>query len=146
MHALSWVLFAGLLGGMVVGLQAPLSSMIGQRLGPFESVFIIHLGGAIAALLPLALMGGGKLGQWHLLPWYVLGAGVLGLVFIASITITIPRIGATGAIVLVIAGQMLMACVLDHFGWLDMSVRPISWQRLSGLALMAFGIWLVIKA
>lgn len=63
------IIFIGLLGGMAVGVQAPLSSMITQRLGVMESVFIVHIGGALAALVPLIYFGGGKLGNWRSVPW-----------------------------------------------------------------------------
>ena len=43
------VVIVGLLGGIAVGLQGPLSSMISQRIGIMESAFIIHLGGTLAA-------------------------------------------------------------------------------------------------
>ena len=42
METLIVIIFIGLAGGVAVGVQAPLSSMINQRLGPLESVFIIH--------------------------------------------------------------------------------------------------------
>lgn len=63
MQSLIVIILIGLAGGVAVGLQAPLSSMISQRLGVLESVFIVHLGGAFAALIPLLIYGGGKLGN-----------------------------------------------------------------------------------
>jgi transporter family-2 protein len=53
----------GLAGGVAVGLQGPLASMISQRLGMLESAFIVHIGGAFVALLLLLFYGGGKLAQ-----------------------------------------------------------------------------------
>ncbi len=56
MQSIIIIVLIGLMGGVAVGIQAPLSSMISQRLGILESVFIIHIGGAIAALTsPLIL-------------------------------------------------------------------------------------------
>jgi hypothetical protein len=39
--------------------------MLTQRLGIFEAIFIVHIGGALLALLPLLFLGGGHLGQWR---------------------------------------------------------------------------------
>jgi len=58
MQTLLIIIFIGLIGGMAVGVQAPLSSMITQRLGVLESIFIVHVGGALAVLIPLAFHGG----------------------------------------------------------------------------------------
>ena len=68
MTTLISIIAIGLLGGVAIGLQGPFSSIIGQRLGILEAAFIIHLGGALAALVPLAMMGGGKLAGWTSLP------------------------------------------------------------------------------
>ena len=79
MESILLIILIGLAGGVAVGLQGPMASMISQRLGLFESVFIIHIGGALIALLPLLFYGGGKLAQWKELPWYTLIAGTFGL-------------------------------------------------------------------
>ncbi len=41
------VIGIGLIGGIAVGLQGPMSGVISQRLGPLGSSLIIHLGGAL---------------------------------------------------------------------------------------------------
>ena len=53
MSHLFLIVVIGLLGGIAIGLQAPLASMINQRLGVLESVFVVHLGGLIAVSVPL---------------------------------------------------------------------------------------------
>ena len=97
MEAMVLIILIGLAGGVAVGLQGPLASMISQRLGIFESVFIVHMGGALVALLPLLFSGGGKLAQWRQLPWYALVAGMFGLIVISAISYMIPRVGVAAA-------------------------------------------------
>ena len=139
------IILIGLAGGVAVGLQGPLSSIITQRLGIFESVFIVHIGGAIIALIPLLFYGGGKLGQWRGVPWYALFAGVFGFVVIASISYAIPRIGVAGAVTTIVAGQLIVSAALDHFGWLGASGRPLDGPRLIGLGVVMLGVWLTVK-
>ncbi len=45
MEPIILIILIGLAGGAAVGLQSPMASMITQRLGIFESVFIVHIGG-----------------------------------------------------------------------------------------------------
>ena len=139
------IILIGLAGGIAVGVQAPLSSIINQRLGPLESIFIVHLGGAVVSLIPLLIYGGGKLAIWRTVPWYVLGAGALGLVVIFSMTYMIPRIGVAPALIILLAGQLLIGSVLDHFGLLGAIQRPITSMRVIGLAVVFFGVWLSVK-
>lgn len=145
MQTILLIIFIGLIGGVAVGVQAPLSSMITQRLGVMESIFIIHAGGAIASFIPLMIYGGGKLGSWRSVPWYALLAGIFGLVVIFSMSYMIPRIGVATALILLLAGQLLIGTIMDHFGLLGASVRPLDMTRVIGLAVVLLGVWLSVK-
>jgi len=144
MESIILIILVGLAGGIAVGLQSPMASMITQRLGIFESVFIVHIGGAIIALIPM-LIYGSKLSQWRSVPWYTLGAGIFGLVVIAAISYMIPRVGVAASIITVVAGQLLVGTILDQYGWLGASVRPLAITRSIGLAVVLFGVWLTVK-
>jgi bacterial/archaeal transporter family-2 protein len=119
--------------------------MISQRLGTWESIFIVHAGGTLLALIPLLFLGGGRLKEWRSVPWYALLAGVFGLVVIAAISYMIPRIGVAGSIITVVAGQLLVGTILDHFGWLGAIERPLDATRLLGMGILMLGVWLTVK-
>ena len=139
------IILIGLAGGVAVGLQGPLASMISQRLGMLESVLIVHLGGALIALIPLLFSSGGKLAHWKQLPWYTLIAGAFGLVVISAISYMIPRVGVAAAIITIVAGQLMVSAVLDHFGLLGASVRPLDPTRILGMVVVFVGVWLTVK-
>jgi transporter family-2 protein len=145
MNSLLFILLIGLAGGIAVGLQSPLASILTQRLGTFESVFIVHIGVALIALLPLLVLGGGKLSQWRSVPWYALGAGVFGLIVVASVSYMIPRIGVAGAVTLITAGQLLIGILLDHYGLLGAVTRSLDLTRVSGMLVVLLGVWLTVK-
>jgi len=144
METVILIILVGLAGGIAVGLQGPMASMISQRLGIFESVFIVHLGGMLIALVPM-LIYGSKLAQWRSVPWYALGAGIFGLIVIASISYMIPRVGVAAAVTSVVAGQLLVSAVLDHFGLLGAAVKPLDLTRILGLGVVMLGVWLTVK-
>ncbi len=145
MQSIIVIIRIGLVGGIAVGVQSPLSSMISQRLGVIESIFIIHLGGAIAALIPLIYYGGGKISNWRTVPWYALCAGVFGLVVIFSMSYMIPRVGVATALIILLAGQLFIGTILDHFGLLGAIQRPLEFSRIFGLAIVLAGVWLTVK-
>jgi len=144
MDAVFLIILIGLVGGVAVGLQSPMASMITQRLGLFESVFIVHLGGALIALIPLIFYGN-RLGEWRSVPWYVLGAGIFGLIVIASISYMIPRVGVAASITTIVAGQLLVGTILDQYGLLGTAVKPLDLTRIFGLAVVLVGVWLTVK-
>jgi len=145
MESIILIILIGLAGGVAVGLQSPLASMISQRLGLFESVFIVHIGGALIALIPLLTFGGGKLAEWRSVPWYALGAGIFGLVVIGSISYMIPRVGIAAAIITIVAGQLLVGTILDHYGLLGSAGRSMDVSRIIGLTVVLVGVWLTVK-
>ena len=145
MESILLIILIGLIGGIAVGLQGPMASMITQRLGIFESVFIVHLGGMIIALIPLLVYSGGKLTEWRSVPWYVLGAGIFGLVVIGAISYTLPRVGAAAAIMTIVAGQFFIGVALDHFGLLGAAQRSLDPTRVLGLGVLLVGVWLTVR-
>ena len=145
-QGLMMVLMVGMLGGIAVGIQTPMANLMSVKLGVPESAFFVHLSGAVVAALPILLIHrGGQLKAWQDVPFYVLWAGAFGIIFVSSISYTIPRVGVAGGIILVIAGQLIMAVLIDHFGWLGVEVRHFQPSRLLGFGAMFLGIWLVIR-
>ncbi len=141
---LFFIILIGILGGMAIGVQSPMASTLSQRLGMMESIFIVHAGGAVAVLIPLIVFGS-RLGQWRSVPWYTLGAGAFGLIVISSMSYMIPRIGVAGALITLLAGQLFVGSILDHFGWMGVAQRAIDPPRIIGLCVVMLGVWLAVK-
>ena len=139
------VILVGLMGGIAIGLQAPLATMISHRLGVWESVFIVHLGGLLVVSIPLVFLGGGRLGHWQSVPWYALAGSTLGVAVISSTVYMVPRVGVAAAIMLIITGQLIIASTIDHFGVFEVEMKPFTLQRLLGLCIVAFGVWHTLR-
>ena len=77
-------------------------------------------------------------------PWAWFG-GLFGAFYVAISTIVAAELGATSLLVLALAGQLAMALVVDHFGWLGLPENPITWVRLLGVALLCAGVWLITR-
>lgn len=145
MTGLLLALAIAFVGGLAIGLQSPLASMMSQRIGSLESAFIVHLGGALIASIPLLVMGGGHLSKWREVPSYALLSGGLGLVLIVAISYSIPRIGLANTVAPLIAAQLIAGALIDHFGLLGLEVRLLDPLRTVGIALLFAGVWLVTK-
>lgn len=139
------VILIGLMGGAAVGLQSPLAGSMAQRVGGTASSLIIHLSGAVFSGIFLILRGGERISEWRSLPWYMLSAGIFGLILYQTIGITLPRLGSTMMIVLIIIGQLVLGAVIDHFGWLGVVQRPIEFTRIAGIGLLILGGYLISK-
>lgn len=145
MQAILLSILIGLLGGVAIGFQNPLASLMGQRIGILEGAFIIHLGGTLVAGALILGVPGGQLAAWRTVPWYALGAGALGVVLISAISFTIPRIGVAATVGLVLAAQLSIAAWLDHYGLLGADVHAFDQWRFVGLLLLIAGTYLVLR-
>ena len=109
---------------------------------------VVALAVSFVALLTLAALTDGLGGIRNIgdAPLHVaIGGGIAGAVYVGSIVFTVRALGAGGLTALTIAGQLGVAIVIDHFGWLGVERSPISVAKVAGVVLLAVGTWLVIR-
>lgn len=145
MQSLIFVIFIGLLGGIAVSIQVPLANIITQRMGMLESAFLVHLGGALTAAIPLVFLAGGRLGEWSVVPWWAYLSGSLGIIVISAVTFAIPRIGIAPALTLLVVAQITVGALFDHYGFLVETVRPLDLTRFAGILILILGTWLIVR-
>jgi bacterial/archaeal transporter family-2 protein len=76
-------------------------------------------------------------------PWWMWLGGTLGVFFITASIYMVEPLGPTTMLMCFIAGQLIASIVLEHFGLLNTTVRPITAQRLFAVLLMAVAIVLI---
>ena len=140
------VAVAAVVGGLVAT-QAPLNSQLGRVVGGVNAS-VVALAVSFVALLTLATLTDGLGGIRRIgdAPLHVaMGGGLAGALYVGSIVFTVRALGAGGLTALTIAGQLGVAMVIDHFGWLGVERSPITAAKVSGVVLLALGAWLVIR-
>ena len=140
------VAVAAVIGG-VLAAQAPLNSQLGRSVGGLQAS-VVALGVSFAAVLALAALTGGVGGLRRIgeAPLHVaFGGGLIGALYVGSIVWTVRALGAGGLTAVTIAGQLGLAIVIDHYGWLGVERSPVNAGKLAGVALLALGTWLVIR-
>ncbi len=138
-------LLIGIVGGMAVGLQSPIAGGMSERVGGTASSFIIHTSGAFLSGALLLLRGGEQMQNWRTLPWYMLGGGMFGVLLYITLSYTLPRVGATSAVVLIIVGQLMVGLAVDHFGLIGVAVRHIDPVRVAGALLLILAGYLIVR-
>ena len=132
--------------GMAIAMQTLFAGVLGHHVGIMESVFIIHLGGLVAAGAYLLVLGGGNLGAWKAAPWYVLlSGGLLGVVIVGGYAFVIPRIGLAPAITLAVSSQLILSAVISHYGVLGAVQQPLTVSRIVGILVLLLGTWLIVR-
>jgi transporter family-2 protein len=148
MSNIYFFLLLALVAGAMMPTQAAINNKMAVTVGsPILAAFISFLVGTIA-LLVYAVATGVPLGDMASAknaPPIAWAGGILGAFFVASAVILVPRIGVAMTFSLIIAGQMLITLVLDHYGFLGLEERPISIPRVLGILLITGGVILIRK-
>lgn len=148
MNILGLVALAAI-AGVAVALQGQFMGIMQQKMGVLESVFITYGSGGIIiilAMLVVFLTRGSKLSALREVPPYALTTGVLGLIIIGSITYVVPRIGLVAGFAVILLAQYTLAALIDQYGLFGATIRPLPLGRIAGLAVMALGVWLVVRS
>jgi bacterial/archaeal transporter family-2 protein len=133
--------------GGVVAMQAPLNSSLGRIVGGTQAS-MVALGISFVALAALSAVAGGFSGLARLdeAPLHVaVAGGLIGALYVGSIVWTVRELGAGGLTAATISGQLALAVVIDHFGWLGVTKSPITASKVLGIALLGLGTWFVVR-
>ena len=136
-----------LTAGLAGAVQAAVMGELGERVGIAPAVafsVLVSMGFALVALVVWERSFAGLREAAQQPAWLWLG-GLMSVFIVLAITIAAPRIGVAAAIGLVIAGNLVMAAVIDRWGLLGQDQIPITWHRLLGLALLAAGSALILR-
>jgi transporter family-2 protein len=135
------------LAGGLVALQAPINSNLGRAVGTFQAAFASFCVGTVALGLIAALAGGGlgQIAELRQVPWIYLIGGLLGAVYVTTALVTVRTLGAGGVTAGVIAGQLTMSVIVDHFGWLGVQKSPMTALKVLAIVLLAAGTFLIVR-
>ena len=133
-------------GGGVI-LQAPINSFLGKHVGTFQAAFVSFAVGTVVLLVIAALSKGGVGNLRHVgeVRWYYLTGGLFGVAYVTTVLVTVRTLGAGGVTAATIAGQLTLAVVVDQLGILHVAQKPITLARIVGVALLAAGVYLIVR-
>ena len=127
-----------------IGLNATMKGHVGS---PMAAALVNFAVGTIFLFVVVALGRGSLTGlaQAAAAPWWAWGGGILGGLYIASSALFGPSIGGATFLALLVAGQMIAALALDHYGLLGFPVRPLDAWRVAGALLVVSGMFLLAR-
>jgi transporter family-2 protein len=132
--------------GGLVAMQAPINGMLGKSAGKLAAASISFTIGTIVLVAITGLSGAEvKLGEAAKLPWHYFIGGLLGAAYVTTVLITVNTLGAGGVTAATIAGQLTTSVVLDRAGVFGLPERPITAARVVGVALLAAGVYLIVR-
>src|SRR5512145_2415739 len=128
--------------GVVLTVHLAMNGMVGAainnpRVG--NAVFWC-IGAAMAVIIGLTGWQSGVLsGLQHVNP-ILLTAGAMGASLVFGIAYLIPRVGAGPFTYALLAGQILSAVVISHYGWFGAPKQPVTPMGIVGVVVLIIGV------
>jgi bacterial/archaeal transporter family-2 protein len=146
MDKLFWIILV-IVSGAVLPLQAGLNTKMGKAIDSPVWASLISFFVGVLALFAYALISKNSfqlsgIKSVSLTTWL---AGVFGAFYVVSVVTAFPKLGPALTFSLVVAGQLIISLLLDHFNILVAQQHSINIYRLLGMLLIIGGVLLIRK-
>ena len=132
-------------GGVAVAIQPSINARLAQKVGSYESSMISFAVGTLALFVLVMALGRGNLRNVAHASWWELTGGFLGAYFVTMTIIAVPKLGTAAVMSIVIAGQLIIGSLLDHYGAFGLRQLPLTSVRGVGIMLLCIGAGLIIR-
>lgn len=131
-----------LIGGIAVAIQSQVNGNLGRNVGVIEASFISFLIGTLALFFAVLFVGNGNLLAMASVPKWQLIGGLMGAIYVIILVFSVPKIGVAATLAGIIAGQMIMGAVIDHFGLFGGARFPVDAKKLVAILLLFVSLYL----
>ena len=134
-------IIAAIVAGAAMSFQGVMNTRLSDTIGMYESNVFVQGTAFVLGIAAMLVLGKGDLFQIMAVEnkVYLLG-GVLGLVITITVMMAIGNLSPAYAISTILISQLLVAAVIDAFGWLGSEKVPFTWNKYAGVALMIVGV------
>lgn len=141
-------MFIVFMAGIGMSIQAAINNQLAQASGgnTVLAAAVSFIAGSVL-LIVVAVANGGLAASIATFPqqpmWRFCG-GFLGAIAVFSMVFFMPKLSLANVLALMIAGQLLAALAIDHFGWIGSLVHKVSIVKLIGVGIMFSGISVIL--
>lgn len=134
-----------LLAGALTAAQPPTNAVLARESG--SALFAALLSFAVGTMVLLAVVVAARprlaLAPLQDVPWWAWAGGVYGAFFVAVGAYAAPRLGVASLVTIGVAGSVIGALIIDHYGAFGLNRAPVSPGRVLGIMLVLAGVVLV---
>jgi transporter family-2 protein len=130
-----------LIMGMIMSIYLPMNSSVSKYIGSTITANVTFFVVALFTSILIFIIFGelGTIYNIKAVPKYLYLTGFVGALIVLGTTFLIPHLGARKFFILLIAGQILMAIVVSHFGILESPKDPVNAQKIIGAIFVIIG-------
>ncbi|RIA87109.1 hypothetical protein C1645_778062 [Glomus cerebriforme] len=136
-----------IIAGASAAIQSAIVAKLQVKVGKSFTAFVILVIGTLFTLIYFLIDSKLKTPNFREIfivetinPWL---GGLATAIIIITFMVTIPRLGVAVVLCVVVTSQLILACLIDHFGLFDVTVRRFTWQRGIGCICMIAGVVII---
>ena len=130
------------LAGAAMALQGQVNGGLGKKVGVLEASFISFGVGTLALFFLVIFFGSGDVLAVLSVPKWQLIGGLLGAFYVAVSVFIVPRIGVATTFMAVIAGQIILGAIIDHFGLFGGVRIPLDIKKILAIGLLFISLFM----
>lgn len=141
-------LLLAFLVGIAITVQAGVNANLRQAMANPILAASLSFGSGFVILLLMLLVTGGSMPSTDMIKqvsWWKWMGGLMGAIYMITVIVSVPKIGTANLVSLSVAGQLVAAIILDHYGLMGFALHSANGWRLLGILLIVMGVLLVVR-
>ena len=126
--------------GAAMSFQGVMNTRLGEKIGLYESNVFVQGTAFLLSIIAMLVLGKGSFRSIMEVDKLYLFGGVLGIIITITVMLGIGKLSPTVAISTILISQLLVAALIDAFGWMGTERVPFDWTKYVGIGLMIAGV------
>lgn len=136
-------MIAALISGALMSIQGVFNTQVTEKTGSWITNTFVQLTGFLVCLCIWFVKERKMTSFMDLMrvePKYLLTGGILGAFITFTVILGMSSLGPAKAVMLIVAAQLIVAYLIEVFGWFGVTKVGFDWMKLLGTLLFLAGI------
>lgn len=136
-----WGMITALVSGALMSIQGVFNSAVMKQTSMWVSAGWVQISAFVVCLVMWFFTGRGAVSElWQVEPRYMLTGGVIGAFITYTVIKSFDALGPAKSALLIVVAQILVAYLIEVFGWFGVEKVGFEWRKAIGAAVAIAGI------
>lgn len=136
-----WGILVALVSGALMSIQGVFNTEVTKQTSLWVSTGWVQLSAFLVCILAWIFTGRESISAlWQVEPKYTLLGGVIGAFITITVIQSMGSLGPAKAAMLIVISQLVIAYVIELFGWFGVDKQPFAWRKVLGMLIAIVGI------
>lgn len=136
-----WGILIALVSGALMSIQGVFNTEVTKQTSLWVSTGWVQLSAFLVCILAWIFTGRESISAlWQVEPKYTLLGGVIGAFITITVIQSMGSLGPAKAAMLIVISQLVIAYVIELFGWFGVDKQSFAWRKVLGMLIAIVGI------